>query len=389
MLIRILLALAVFALIPSGIQAQEDKLESYCLNGYLKYMNTVSFDKIDSPWLIDNLIHNRLNFRWYFNENLTFVTDMRNRIIYGDYIKLIPGYSKMISKDDGFLDFLTQSVYSNSSSVLITNIDRLYAEFNSKNLTITAGRQRINWGQSFAWNPNDIFNSFSFFDFDYEERPGSDALRIQYFPSYTSALEGAIKIDKNNYVTAAGLYRFNAAGYDFQALTGILDTSDFAVGFGWAGSIKSIGFNGEATYFHPQKNPSDSLGVLIATIGFNYLFKNSMFLNIETIYNGYFSSISLSNFSNLYFLPPSVKTISFSKFTWFAQLSYPIHPLVNVSLAAMLFPSLSYGSFIMPSFSYSAGENLEVSVVGQRFSASFNNQNENMNMLFIRFKFSF
>jgi hypothetical protein len=35
-------------------------------------MNTASFDEFDSPWLTDNLLHNRLNFRWLINDNLTF-----------------------------------------------------------------------------------------------------------------------------------------------------------------------------------------------------------------------------------------------------------------------------------------------------------------------------
>ena len=38
-----------------------------------------------------------------------------------------------------------------------------------------------------VWNPNDLFNAFSFVDFDYEERPGSDALRIQKYTGYFHA----------------------------------------------------------------------------------------------------------------------------------------------------------------------------------------------------------
>ncbi|MDY6801019.1 MAG: hypothetical protein SVU94_07320 [Bacteroidota bacterium] len=44
-------------------------------------------------------------------------------------------------------------------------------------------------------------------------------------------------------------------------------------------------------------------------------------------------------------MPMSVKTILYSKFSWFGQVSYPIHPLVNATLAAMYFPSLGNGYF--------------------------------------------
>ncbi len=86
---------------------------------------------------------------------------------------------------------------------------------------VTLGRQRINWGQTFVWNPNDIFNAYSYFDFDYIERPGSDAVRLQYFPSSSSVAEFAVKVDDENDITAAGLYRFNKWGYDIQFLAGL------------------------------------------------------------------------------------------------------------------------------------------------------------------------
>lgn len=369
-----------------GQDANEPK---YSLNGYVKYMNTIIFDEVDSPWIIDNLAHNRLNFKWYLTDNFTFATDMRNRWIYGDYVKGIPNYDKFVSTDNGYLNFLTNNLYSNTSSVLTTSFDRFYVEYNANRWTITAGRQRINWGQSFAWNPNDIFNSYSFFDFDYEERPGSDALRVQYYPSNTSALDLAVKVDKDKSITAGGLYRFNAWGYDFQVLGGVLDSSDFVIGTGWSGSLKSLGFNGEVSYFHPQKNMTDSAGVVLATAGLNYLFSNSLYINLETIYNGYFDRLNLNTFTDLYFMPLSVKTISFSKFSWLAQASYPIHPLLSSSFAVMYFPSLGNGYFLMPSLAYSASNSMEVSLLGQRFFGRFNGSSEELNMLFIRFRLSF
>lgn len=40
-----------------------------------------------------------------------------------------------------------------------------------------------------AWNPNDWFNTYNYFDFDYEERPGTDAIRVRvYFKDGMSSL---------------------------------------------------------------------------------------------------------------------------------------------------------------------------------------------------------
>ena len=190
--ISIYILLFFFAL---NAKSQESVFSNMTLTGYVKYMNTAMFNNVDSVWLVDNLIHNRLNYKWYINDKLTFALDMRNRLIYGDLVKFIPNYAKSIEEDNGYLNFLTNNITDGNSYVLNTVFDRAYLEFNSNNWVVTLGRQRINWGQSFAWNPNDIFNSYSFFDFDYEERAGSDAIRVQYYPNYTSVADVEGDID--------------------------------------------------------------------------------------------------------------------------------------------------------------------------------------------------
>lgn len=370
-------------------QEKQSVFNNMTLNGYVKYMNTVMFNDIDSVWLVDNLVHNRLNYNWYISDKLTFSAAMRNRLVYGDLLKFIPGYSDSFENDQGFLNFFTNNISVGNSYILNTTFDRAYFEFNANNWVVTIGRQRINWGQSFAWNPNDIFNSYSFFDFDYEERPGSDALRVQYYPNFTSVAEAAVKIDRNNNITAAGLYRFNKWNYDIQVIGGVIDTSDYVVGAGWSGSIRDLGFNGEASYFHPQENFADTTGVTIVSAGLSYMFGNSLNISFEGNYNGYFDKMNISSFNDLYFMPLSVKTTSYSKFSWFGQITYPIHPLLNGTFAAMYFPSLGNGYFLMPSLTYSVSNNFECSLYGQRFEGEFGGHYDKMNLLSLRFRYSF
>lgn len=113
--------------------------------------------------------------------------------------------------------------FEGKSYVLNIAIDRLWLDFTHKNFQATLGRQRINWSQTFVWNPNDLFNTYSYFDFDYEEKPGSDAVRLQYFTSASSKAELLVKAGKDKKVTAAALYRFNKWKYDFQGLAGIFN----------------------------------------------------------------------------------------------------------------------------------------------------------------------
>src|SRR6056297_2610220 len=257
------------------------------LNGYVKYMNTIMdlpdyqsafIGQPKGAWVNESMFHNRLNFRWYASNSFTFAAEARNRLIYGDMVESFGGYGDMINDDFGYLDGLTNNVIEKDAYLLNTSVDRLWINYRKGKFEAKIGRQRINWGQAYVWNPNDIFNAYSFFDFDYEEKPGSDAIRLQYFPTFTSTAELAVKVDAKERFTAAGYYRMNRWGYDWQILGGILNDDEYVAGMGWAGNIKGAGFNGELTYIHPDKNFGDTSGMLLATASLNYMFSNSFYM---------------------------------------------------------------------------------------------------------------
>ena len=189
-------------------------------------------------------------------------------------VKMGKTYSEMIGKDEGIVD-MSWNIFNEESFFLNTTIDRLWLDFNYDKFQVRVGRQRINWGQTLVWNPNDIFNAYSFFDIDYIERPGSDAIRLQYYPSYSSAVELAVKADSEKDITAAALYRFSKWGYDIQFLAGYSNSSDIVAGAGWSGSIGSLSFRGEGSWFRPLKSFSDTTGTTIITAGIDKIFSNN------------------------------------------------------------------------------------------------------------------
>ncbi|MFI5187807.1 MAG: hypothetical protein ACHQF0_13835, partial [Chitinophagales bacterium] len=149
----------------------------FTLKGYVKYLEQVSFANDATKLMTNGLIHNRLNFRYQPHAHLDFRLDIRNRIYYGELVKTYPDFAALVTSSNE--TFNLSKNWVNRNAVLInTTIDRASAEFVKGKWDITAGRQRINWGINTVWTPNDIFNSFNYFDFDYEERPGSDAARI-------------------------------------------------------------------------------------------------------------------------------------------------------------------------------------------------------------------
>ena len=368
--------------------AQDTGESNLAVNGYVKYMNTI-MDQEGITWITESMFHNRLDLRWYPTSSFHAGLSMRNRFIYGDFVENFPTYPKLISRDYGYLHKLTRNIIEEDSYLLNTSVDRLWVHYRSGRFEARAGRQRINWGQAYVWNPNDIFNAYSFFDFDYEEKPGSDAIRLMFYPSFTSAAELAVKVNRDNQITAAGYYRMNRWGYDWQFLGGVLNDDEYVAGMGWSGNIKGAGFNGELTYIHPQSNFSDTTGIFLATLSANYMFSNSLYLQTEAFYNGNFENMDPGSFTGYYFRPLTVKTLSFSEFSWFVQASYPIHPLLDGSLALMYYPGIK-GVFVNPSFRYSLSDNIQLSAFAQFFRGKFlSERTDQINFIFFRFKWSF
>ncbi len=177
----IFIYLMVFSFCFSGHSQEIER--PITLNGYVTTMQSSTFDSLSGPFLNENLIHNRLNFKAYVNDKITFAAEFRNRLFTGDMVRYGRPYTGLIGDDDGVID-MSWNIIEEQSFLLNTTVDRLWFDLHYSKFQVTLGRQRINWGQTFVWNPNDIFNAYSYFDFDYIERPGSDAVRFQFFPSF-------------------------------------------------------------------------------------------------------------------------------------------------------------------------------------------------------------
>ena len=209
---RVLLLLVVC------VAAISTNSQSVSLSGYVKDMQGVYYLENPIPlgngpatfqWSTYNQVHNRLNLDWTPVKDLRVEAGIRNRLLAGKLIKDIAGYAGMVEKDDGLLDLSWNLVDQPTDWFLNTSIDRLYLEYTLNHLQLRLGRQRINWGINLVWNPNDLFNAFSYIDFDYEERPGSDALLLTWYSSATSSLDLAVKTDSSRKLTLAGTLTYS------------------------------------------------------------------------------------------------------------------------------------------------------------------------------------
>lgn len=359
--------------------------ERTSVNGYLKYLHSANV--VTGGMSTYDLLHNRINLS-HFYKKVRFNMGMRNRLFYGDQVVQNPKFPQQLTQDTGYFDMSWVLLHSREAA-LHSTFDRLNLNWANDKMELTIGRQRINWGMNLAWNANDLFNTYSFVDFDYEERPGNDAIRYQYYlQGGMSVLDVAYKPGDSQDETIAALrYRFNTKGYDIQFIGGWYNT-DVAFGLGWAGNIKNVGFKGEGTYFKSRYAHLEDVATVSAS--WDYSFKKGLYINGSILYtsNGIddITQLSLANSLNV----TSAKNLMPTTWSGFLQTMYPVTPLLNAGVAVI------YGSgmdivFAMPSVAYSISDTWDVSLVGQIFYADIPTDGlQNLgNTAFLRLKWSF
>ena len=349
----------------STLHSQNEEAPKWQFRGYLKSLQTTSFVKIpplsESIMFNDHLLHNRLNLKWFPNENFTLTAELRNRLFWGDQVRFNPGFIKNANAgSDDFFDW-SAGCQNKKGYALHTPLDRFYGEYVNGPWEARLGRQRVNWGIGTTWNPNDIFNAFNFTDFDYEERPGSDALRIKRYTGTSSSLEVAVKAarDKKD-LTAAFLGKFHTGTYDWQVLAGVTDNHT-VLGGGWAGNLGKASFKGETAWFYPLDDSLNSSYAL--ALGLDYTFPNQMYLNAAALYNS--SGSTGKSAADLFAFELSARNLYPYKYSVLAQLSYPFSPLLNGALVVVYSPGGAHAMFLNPVLTASIAANWDVEVVAQ------------------------
>ena len=253
-------------------------MSQFQYRGYLKELGAFSLSNDFGTVRFDNIVHHRLETKWQSSSEFSVRADFRNRWISGYTARNMPGYGTLIGTDPGVVD-LSHNWVDRKGHIINSSIDRLHASWEGVAWEVHVGRQRLNWGKSMVWNPNDLFNTYSWLDFDYEERPGTDAIRIQHNWGFASSAELGYRITRNfTESVIAGMWRGNVGTYDLQGIAGYY-AGDWIVGGGWSGYVESSGFRGEASLFLPD-------GTLTASVGGDHMLASGIYLSGELLYNG-------------------------------------------------------------------------------------------------------
>lgn len=359
---------------------------SWHLGGYVKQMNGLYYLPDVETYFQDQLWHNRLNFELQYGRRWAFEAGLRNRLFYGDLVKLNPAYGAAV--EAAGTDWLDLSVnwVDRDQWVLNSTLDRFFVRYSTGDWEMRLGRQRINWGVTNFWNPNDIFNQYLFTDFDYEERPGRDALRLTRYLGASSSVEFAATFAEHiDRWDAAALYKWNRGGYDYQLLAGV-HRGAYVLGGAWAGALGQAGLKGEWSLFADWDELSEIDGVL--SVEADYAFVNGWYVSAGALYQS--TGRTDGSFALLGDFRPSARFLYPYRWTVFGLARYPVSPLLNVGMAALYSPVESHALFLNPSVTYSLAQNWDFDLVVQTvFSSDDAGFDADLAAGFLRLKFSF
>jgi hypothetical protein len=385
-MIRRLIIVLMSAVITTVATAQDStRVKKLEVRGYVKDLQSFNYDGPFNELISGNLIHHRLNIRYQPVARFTAALELRNRFFWGEEVRYTPSLATQLRYPGESYD-LSHVWIEQENNVLHTNIDRVWMEYNTGTWGVRLGRQRINWGIGTQWNPNDLFNTFNFLDFDYEERPASDAVKIQYQAGAMSAWE--IAVARTGYhdhkAIAAARYFTNRWSYDFQFLGGWYQDQP-TLGLGWSGSIEDAGWKGECQYFFSRDSIRQQINVSSEV---DYLFEKGWYLAGGFLYNsrGIATPIDLVSVTSWELSPRSPMPTRWNVMT---TMSKQITPLFTVSTAIIYAPESNL-LLVLPTFEYSVATNIDVNLVWQSFFAE---QTSGFSALshraFLRLKWSF
>ena len=282
------------------------QLSPWDYGGYVKNLITYADGDIEGypiefgRW--QNTGQLRFNVFYYPTDDLVASGQSRTLLVYQQDHWQIRQFQNQLATSSYYFD-LKYEWLKEDDVYGFTEIDRLYLNWRRQDWEVILGRQRIAWGTCLVWNPTDLFNPFDILDFDYEERPGTDALQVQYFTGPLSQLNLSVTPGRTRYeVIYAGRYVANRWNYDFALIAG-WQRNSLRLATNWAGQLFDGGFRGEILYTDPNmeyrtlNTEATSIADLYIdrevkdpfwtiALSYDYIFSNSFYIHTEYLYNG-------------------------------------------------------------------------------------------------------
>lgn len=346
--------------------------QSWEVAGYVRAMpSRTTFPVLNADPLHQAYLHQRTNFKWRSADRAWQVrVEARSRAFFGSQVAATEGFGEALSSDAGVWDgSWNWWASADGRGVGNTLIDRAFVSYRSGGFRVDLGRQRINWGRHTVWNPNDLFNAYNFFDFDYAERPGTDALRVRWLVGNNGMNEvefAARPGGQDRAPLVAGLFRWNLWGVDGQILSAAIEDT-YALGGALSAGWGTAGLKAEGTFFGPSPAWGDS-AIWSGTLGIDATWGKGGYAQLAVLRTpGSAGSALLGLPSSPVSTQQPWALLPFGR-TLMSQLLWPVTERLRVGGAVLWAPDDDV-VIAMPNVVFDAAQNLTASFVVQQLSA--------------------
>lgn len=342
--------------------AADDKQGSVEISGYYNNLlvnsrTLAAYSPQQSYWVDLNRL--RLEFKGDLGPRTRFDVQYDNEVFFGSYLETSQFAAQKNLSMGNYFDL--RQVYVDNSSVFARHgLYRAYVDSRLKQADVRIGRQRIAWGSGLFWSPVDIINPFGPTQIEREERPGVDAVLLDWDYGQLSRISLAYAAHASPVrETIAARWRTNHAGFDLGLTAGQFRNEDMA-GFDFAGQWKSLGLRGEYTQ---TSSPVDGTYQRVV-FSADYTAPNTLSMFLELYYNGQGrSDPSFYQFSRL--LSGEIQNLARNYLG--TMVAYDFTPLVKWQ--NYYIRNLDDSSeFLYSRLVYSARENTEWSIGAQVFT---------------------
>lgn len=314
-------------------------------NYIYQYINTVPFSTIEknTPYASNN---SKINIKVDYSPNNIFKSTVSYHLGNISENKNISLFNNSTSPSSSYRikDLPIYINSANSETLFTQNLNRLNFKIVYSILELTIGRDALSKGSAKSINPTDLFSPFSMQNLDTEEKIGVDLIRVRLSLGDFSGLDMAYIMGKDLELNKSAFlfsYSTNIKNTTIEAST-IYFYKNLLLGLDINTEILGADAWIESALVIPNinNNSKDKDKYLRITTGFDYMLANNLTFSLEYHFNG----AGLSNLDNLDELTKLSTKEAYkhggvyllAKHYLIPSISYPITPLLNSSVSAML-----------------------------------------------------
>ena len=265
------------------------------------------------------------NFYYYTNFNIESSSQISNGIFIN--ASNTSYRIKDIKKD------ITDIFFDTTSGITINNdLNVLNCVFYSDFADITIGRQIIGWGSGRFMNPTDIILPLNTLNRLQDMRQGVDAIRVEIYPGDMDIIDMGFIAGRDLDIAKSAYYlRFEGIYNGYKIMPLLMNFYQHnLIGFDINGSLFNTAIWFEGAYILNE--------YFRGTIGIEYVFKNSNYIEFEYMYNGAGTTNDFLYYDNTVnnFAYSEGRVYLLGKHYVDCIYSFAINPLLNISLSDIL-----------------------------------------------------